>query len=72
MMQRQGIVPANRLPDDGDAVNFLVEGHTVWMAGIYRHGYFEAHWGTYGAGRVELWTPLEPDDESQTARAEAI
>ena len=47
-----------RMPEEGAAVSFLIERRTVWMAGTYRCGCFESHWGRYDGGTVKHWRPL--------------
>lgn len=68
-MQKQWISTTEMLPEDGEAVSFLIDNHCVWMAGTYRLGFFESHWGTYDAGAVRGWHSLEHGKAGLTERA---
>lgn len=71
VMAKKWISTADQLPDDGDAVNFLIDRHRVWMSGTYRYGYFESHWGTYDAGTVKHWSPLKVANQKLSKQAQS-
>lgn len=68
-MQTNWIATTEALPKDDEAVRFLTERHSIWMAGKYRCGYFESHWGTYDAGTVSCWHALEQSNPALTRQA---
>ena len=51
------ILTSEALPEDGQAVCFLIEHHATFINGTYHGGTFESNWATHDAGRVQSWCP---------------
>jgi hypothetical protein len=55
------------LPQEGQSVEFILEGREVAMDGTYAERTFRSHWSDYAIDRVRSWRPADfhsPDLDS--------
>ncbi len=59
-MVEDWIQSSTGLPRDGEEIEFVVDGRTVALHGIYTLPAFYSHWAEYGVDRVRSWRTLSP------------
>ncbi|HSN38940.1 MAG TPA: hypothetical protein VLT92_01985 [Burkholderiales bacterium] len=67
-MPAQWIENTSGLPQEGQAVEFVLDGREVAMGGIYVERTFRSHWSGYPIERVSFWRPANfdsPDSASE-------
>jgi len=54
-MSAPWVASSAELPQQGQTVEFLLDGRDVAMDGTYVHQIFRSHWSDYNVGRVRNW-----------------
>lgn len=60
-MSTQWVGRTSGLPQEGQSVEFVLDGHEVAMEGIYDAGTFRSRWSGYAIERVGSWRVADPD-----------
>ena len=60
-MHDQWVGSASGLPQEGQSVEFVLDGREVAMCGTYVERTFRSHWSDYPIERVRSWRPANFD-----------
>lgn len=66
-MSTTWVASSSRLPHDGDAVEFVLDGRRIPIDGTYAQQLFKSRWSGYDVQRVRTWR--SSDCESAGAAA---
>lgn len=55
------IATSDELPQEGDAVLFVVEQRCIVLCGIYADCTFKSRWSSYHPGDISEWRRLDVD-----------
>jgi hypothetical protein len=64
-MSAQWVRSSTGLPNEGDAVEFVLDGREVALAGVYAHRSFQSRWSGYEVQRVCTWRPADMHPSAQ-------
>ncbi len=60
-MYIQWVGSATGLPQEGQSVEFVLDGRDIAMDGIYAERTFRSHWSDYPIESVRSWRPADFD-----------
>lgn len=60
-MSTQWVGRTTGLPQEGQSVEFVLDGHDVAMGGTYATGNFRSRWSDYAIERVGSWRAVDLD-----------
>jgi hypothetical protein len=63
-MHDQWVGSASGLPQEGQSVEFVLDGREVAMGGTYVERTFRSHWSGYPIERVRSWRPANFDSRN--------
>lgn len=61
------IATSDELPQDGDAVLFVVEHRCIVLCGIYADCTFKSRWSRYHPGDISEWRHIDVDASERAA-----
>lgn len=66
-MRVQWIENTSGLPQEGQAVEFVLDGREVAMGGTYVERTFRSHWSGYPIERVSFWRPASSNSRDSAS-----
>ncbi|MHB8310944.1 hypothetical protein [Metallibacterium sp.] len=72
IMYAPWVTSSTALPDEGQAVEFVLDGREVAMGGVYVQRTFRSRWSGYEVERVRTWRSADSDDSDQNRRQSAV